>query len=362
MIGDQGLRTRDEMTKDKMAGSTSTSTSSSLPLPQPSPVVTVGIPFYNAESTLADAIRSVFAQTLTDWELVLVDDGSTDGGLDVARSIDDPRVRVVCDGRHLALAARLNQIATLARGEFIARLDADDLMHPDRLRAQVSYLQANPAVDVVGTGMYILDGSGQPIACRRVGAAPASRDLFVKGPLAHATVTGRTRWFLSYPYDEAYASTQDRELWCRAFATSRFANLAECYYFCSEVASFSLRKATSACIAEAGLCVRFGPAHVGLPQAVLLAAAAVLKIPAYACLTALGLRPRVIRRRSVKLTPEEQSVATETLARVRAMPIPMRRETDAESPTDAGPSLCVALLSRTAKDAPTRPAKRTDGL
>jgi glycosyltransferase involved in cell wall biosynthesis len=80
-----------------MTVSSSTSTcyrAQPQPPPQPSPIVTVGIPFYNAERTLADAIRSVFAQTLTDWELILVDDGSTDGSLDIAASIADSRVRV----------------------------------------------------------------------------------------------------------------------------------------------------------------------------------------------------------------------------------------------------------------------------
>ena len=296
------------------------------PQPKPAPLVTVGIPFYNAEATLADAIRSVFAQTLTDWELILVDDGSTDGSPDIARSVDDPRVRVVSEGRHLALAARLNQIASMAKGEFIARLDADDLMHPRKLETQVSFLRAEPSVDVVGTGMYILDGDGQPIANRRVSVAPAARDLFVKGPLAHATVTGRRRWFLDYPYDETYPYSQDRELWCRAFAKSRFANLAECYYFCREIGSFSLSKAVSASLAEMRLSARYGPSYVGLPRAGVLVLAAALKIPAYACITALGLQSRVIRRRSATLAPAEQKAVSLTLAEIRATRIPLRRD------------------------------------
>jgi glycosyltransferase involved in cell wall biosynthesis len=318
--------TKDEMTKDR-------------------PLVTVGIPFYNAEQTLADAIRSVFAQTLIDWELILMDDGSTDGSLDVARSIEDPRVRVVCDGRHLALAARLNQITGLARGKFIARLDADDLMHPDRLQAQVSYLHANPAVDVVGTGMYILDGSGQPIACRRDREAPAARQLFVKGPLSHATVTGRRAWFLAYQYDESYTSTQDRELWCRAFATSRFANLVECYYFCSEISSFSLSKAARACLAEARMCAKHGPEYVGLPLAGLLVLAAILKIPAHACITALGLQPRVIRRRSQPLSREERVRAEEALSSVRSTALPLTSEPchRTQPPLQPSPLLTVGI-------------------
>jgi glycosyltransferase involved in cell wall biosynthesis len=286
--------------------------------------VTVGIPFYNAEKTLADAIRSVFAQTLTDWELILVDDGSTDGSLEIASSVADNRVRVVSDGRNRGLAARLNQIASMAKGEFIARQDADDMMHPRKLETQTSFLRSESSVDVVGTGMYILDGNGQPVASRRISITPAARDLFVKGPLAHATVMGRRRWFLDHPYDETYPYSQDRELWCRAFATSRFANLAECYYFCREIDSFSLSKVVSAVLAEVRLSAKYGPSYVGLPRAGVLALASALKIPAYAFITALGLQPRVIRRRSATLAPAEQKVVSQTLAEIRAMRMPMR--------------------------------------
>src|SRR5690554_4188978 len=92
------------------------------------PSVSIGIPFFNAEAYLLDAIKSVFAQTHQNWELILLDDGSTDRSLEIARSIDDPRVRVYSDGQNKHLAARLNEIARLARYEYLARMDADDLM------------------------------------------------------------------------------------------------------------------------------------------------------------------------------------------------------------------------------------------
>jgi len=76
--------------------------------------VTIGIPFLNARRTLADAVRSVFAQTHGDWELLLVDDGSTDGSSEVVRQLRDPRVRLLADGAQLGLCARLNQIAAAA--------------------------------------------------------------------------------------------------------------------------------------------------------------------------------------------------------------------------------------------------------
>jgi len=82
--------------------------------------VTIGLPFYNAEKYLTDAIRAVFAQTHQHWELILIDDGSTDGSLKIAKSVQDPRVRVYSDGKNKKLAARLNEITKLAKYEYIA--------------------------------------------------------------------------------------------------------------------------------------------------------------------------------------------------------------------------------------------------
>ena len=106
------------------------------------PSLTIGIPFFNAEATLLDAVRSVFAQTHQDWELLLVDDGSTDRSLELARSIDDPRVRVYSDGRNKRLAARLNEISRLARFDHVARMDADDVCLPERLARRPDSLKS----------------------------------------------------------------------------------------------------------------------------------------------------------------------------------------------------------------------------
>src|SRR5690349_10645893 len=110
------------------------------------PLVTVGIPFFNNASSLSDALRSIFAQTFTDWELILADDGSTDESLSIARSVRDPRVMVMSDGGNRGLVFRLNQITSAARGKYIARMDADDLSHPARLQRQVSLLERDPVL------------------------------------------------------------------------------------------------------------------------------------------------------------------------------------------------------------------------
>jgi len=119
--------------------------------------VTIGIPFLNARRSLAAAVRSVFAQTHSDWELLLVDDGSSDGSIDVVRRLDDPRVRLVRDGSHRGLCARLNQIAATARGTYLARMDADDVMHPERIERQLALLGADPGVDLVDTATFMCE-------------------------------------------------------------------------------------------------------------------------------------------------------------------------------------------------------------
>src|SRR3954454_21211634 len=113
------------------------------------PELTIGIAFRNPGQDFAIALQSVFAQSFADWELMLCDDGSTDGALEFARSLDDPRIRVINDGRSRGLAPRLNQMVLLARSNYFFRMDADDIMHPDRLLRQLAVLQRSGAV--VGT-------------------------------------------------------------------------------------------------------------------------------------------------------------------------------------------------------------------
>src|SRR5262245_11146808 len=105
------------------------------------PQISIILSFQNPGPDFRLAIQSVFAQTVTHWELLLMDDGSTDGSLAFARSLDDPRVRVFTDGLSLNLNRRLNQLIDLARAPYIARMDADDVMHPGRLERQHTLLE-----------------------------------------------------------------------------------------------------------------------------------------------------------------------------------------------------------------------------
>jgi len=292
------------------------------------PAVTVGIPFYNDRLTLADAVRSVFAQRFEDWELILVDDGSTDGGLEVAKSVCDSRVRVVSDGRNLGLSARLNQIAELARAKLLARMDADDLMHRDRLAVQAEYLERNPGVDVVGTGMYILDADGRPVAKRPAGTVPLTgRRVLTGACLMHATVMGRTDWFRRNPYYDparlpVYPEAEDFELWCRTFGASRFARIPDPYYYCNEHASFSMSKYATASRSVARAQWRHGLRLIGFLGCCALSARQAAKFLVHAGAAGLRLQRSMIARRSVALDPAEAERVAADLACIRSVILP----------------------------------------
>ena len=152
--------------------------------------VSIGIPFFNPGQAFEPAVRSVFAQTFTDWELFLVDDGSTDGSLERARAITDSRVTVVTDGANRGLCERLNQIARLARHDLLCRMDADDVMHPARLAQQVDWMRRNPDVDVLGAQAITIDDAeratgvlGVPFDESRV-----EREALARSLLVHVTV------------------------------------------------------------------------------------------------------------------------------------------------------------------------------
>ena len=217
--------------------------------------VTIGLPFYNAEKYLADAIRSVFAQTHQNWELILIDDGSTDGSLKIAKSVQDPRVRVYSDGENKKLATRLNEIVQLANYDIIARMDADDLMSPTRIEKQLKILTEYPEIDLVTTGLYSITNSLELIGARWHYATTITFEEILnrKGcGVVHAAILARKTWFKRNPYDTTLAIAQDYELWVRTSYHNDFKIhlLQEPLYFYREVDSVSADKVLRSYINE----------------------------------------------------------------------------------------------------------------
>ena len=261
--------------------------------------VTIGIPFWNARRYLATAIRSIFAQTHQDWELLLIDDGSTDGSVELVRRLDDPRVRLVADGSHRGLCARLNQIASMARGTYLARMDADDAMHPERIARQLAVLRADPGVDLVDTATVTVDDDLTPLGIRGDRPLDARPEAVLRdGLLIHPTVTGRAEWFRRHPYDPVFVRAEDRELWIRTCATARFARVCEPLFFYREgpVGNLGNYLRTERTVRE--ILRRYGPPLVGPRRTRLLVMRSRLKSLTYRLGTGLGLQGRLISRRN----------------------------------------------------------------
>ena len=192
-------------------------------------LVSIGMPVRNCQETLQLAICSLLAQTYPHWELLLIDDGSSDGTLRVMQRFSDPRIRTCSDGGRRGLPARLNQAIAMSQGKYFARMDGDDVAYPERLERQVSYLEQHPNVDLVGAWVMVFGPGGIPLG-KRAGSeihdAICARpiDGF---PIAHPTYVGRLEWFRRYRYNEMIPKSQDQELLLRSYRFSRFANVPE---------------------------------------------------------------------------------------------------------------------------------------
>ena len=166
------------------------------------PLVTIGIPVYNSEKFLAQAISSVLRQSYSNFELIITDDGSTDASVSIAQSFKDDRIKVIVDGQNRGISYRLNQQIELANGFFFARMDADDIMHSHK-KTQAEALQ---------------------------GA------VFV-----HPSVLGRTSWFKQHLYKEEFIGMEDYELWIRTIEKSSFAYIDDILLFYRDPLKFKLK-------------------------------------------------------------------------------------------------------------------------
>jgi glycosyltransferase involved in cell wall biosynthesis len=277
-------------------------------------LVSVGIPFFNGSATLRDAIRSVFAQTLGDWELILVDDGSRDGSLEIARSVRDPRVRVISDGINRGVAHRHNQIAEAARGKYLAKLDDDDVMHPERLQRQVQYMDANPEVDVVATSVYTIDLNGR-ISGLRVAdnSGLTHRNVVAKGMMIQPTMLGRTGWFQRNRYDTGYIRAEDHEMWARTFPHSTFRALPEPLTYYREGRTRTMRKYLLSGHSDRRIFLKYGPAAAGWRETLRWMALSYVKTIVYCPLWLCGLNELVLRNSRANVEPGGAAAAQGTL-------------------------------------------------
>lgn len=269
--------------------------------------VTVAIAFHDDEAHLGAAVRSVLAQTFVDLEVLLLDDGSTDRSVTVARSfVHDPRVRVLVDGQRRHLAARLNQAVAAARSDLFARMDADDVSAPDRIARQIAAL--DPTRDAVGSWAAMVDANEEPFGVIEASVdAPSPRSILERGLVAHATMLARTDWLRAHRYDETIHRAEDRDLWCRVGPEGRIGVVPELLY----VVRVEARRAAFVADYRRGqhdlrrVILRHGPATIGSGASAVLAAKSLVKEQIFRVGHAIGLGERLVRRRGRAITPVE---------------------------------------------------------
>lgn len=272
------------------------------------PLITVALQFFNSRSTLETAVRSIKMQTFQDWELILHDDGSTDGGAEAIKHLLDARTRLTTSAVRRGRPACINEAIERARGRYFALMDGDDLAYPERFERQLTFLESHTGVDLLGSPVLVFGRQGNPLGKRTVPLEHAEicRRPWALIPVWQPTFCGRTEWFRRHRYDERRRRAQDQDLLLRSYRTSRFANLPEILVGYREE-TISLRKSwyTRIHLLRSILPELTRQRRPGWVLRALAGQAAKAAVDALAVLS--GLNYRVLRHRARPLSEEEQA-------------------------------------------------------
>jgi len=187
------------------------------------PLVSIILPAYNSEKYIAEAVNSVLAQVYDNFELIIINDGSSDNTLHIIESIKDPRIIILNNDSNKGLIYSLNRGIEAAKGELIARMDADDICTNDRIEKQVHWLLHHPYTAAVGCFIHVIDAHGKEKAPwlldrKTVSAAEIRSAMISENCLAHPTLMIRTGILKKYQYSDAQKNIEDYDLWLRMLA------------------------------------------------------------------------------------------------------------------------------------------------
>lgn len=196
------------------------------------PKVSVLMPAYNAELYIGEAIDSILAQTYTDYECIIIDDGSSDRTREIIQQYasKDERIVAVQNEQNLRICKTLNKWIHLAKWVYIARMDADDICFPERLQLQVDFMNADLSVGIVWWNMDIMDESGTVYSSRTYHQTDAEirKHIFRYSPFCHpATMIRKSVLLMSGLYNESWIYAEDYDLYFRIWQFSSFSNLTE---------------------------------------------------------------------------------------------------------------------------------------
>ncbi len=191
-------------------------------------MISVIMPVFNTERYVCAAIESILRQTYANFELIIVNDYSRDLTMNRITRYEDSRVRVIQNSRRLGVAKSLNQGLKLARGQYIARMDADDISHPQRFEKQLNFLEFHTDIGVLGSWVKIIDENGKKRGFIRAPIDDASikTRLFWSRGFVHSAVMMRKSLLQKLGnYDETLNGAEDYDLWLRLGRFTKFHNL-----------------------------------------------------------------------------------------------------------------------------------------
>ena len=265
-------------------------------------LISIGVPCYNAEETIGETIKSIITQTYKNWELIIIDDGSEDNSLEIIKQFCDNRITVI-SRENRGLPATLNEITNLAKGEFLARMDADDIMLPNRITRQFKYLQAHNDVDLLGGGIICIDNQGNSTGERFPPSVINSKYQIFKGEVVfHPTIMGKLKWFKNNLYDESYIRSEDFELWCRTAGQAVIHNIPETLLYYREYpGNTTLSKYLLQSRISRQVILKYGIEKIGLKKTYFLLFRRFVKDYVYILLKSMGLWKMAIARRNTSL-------------------------------------------------------------
>jgi glycosyltransferase involved in cell wall biosynthesis len=193
------------------------------------PMVTVLMSVFNGEKYLSEAIESILNQTFTDFEFLIINDGSTDSSRDIIASYKDTRIILIDNETNIGLTRSLNKGIDLAKGKYIARMDADDISMPYRLTKQLAFLERNPDISLVGSSAMVIDRNGKELNTINADIQPDQiyPTLFFGNTFVHTSIMGDHQLFKKFRYDPSVPYAQDYLLWSQIAKENKIANIKE---------------------------------------------------------------------------------------------------------------------------------------
>ncbi|MCL4352883.1 MAG: glycosyltransferase [Patescibacteria group bacterium] len=191
------------------------------------PKVSVLLPVYNCEKFVAEAVESIFQQTFSDFEFLIINDGSTDQTLKILHSFADPRLRIYSNKKNLGIVSSLNKGIEIARGQYIVRMDADDVSLPERIEMQVAYMDQNPNIGVCGTWFRTIGEKAGRLKTYPVEPDEVKCALLFGCPIAHpTTILRKTVLDQNHlKYNPTFLQAEDIEFWVRCSKYTQLANI-----------------------------------------------------------------------------------------------------------------------------------------